>query len=354
MSDPASLSTLKWEIFRRGWYRKPTGRLLLELLGHLVVALAGLVLAAAAPNLPVLVCGLVVSTLGSMGVATNTHTSAHHATSERRWLNDLLTYFGCPFFLGLSATYWRHKHARHHSAPNVVGLDDDVSFWPVFALTDEEVSRSHGFWRLYYTRLQWLVLPFALAGAGFNMQKNGWLHVLRMLADRRRRRRAHGADLAALLLHFVAAIGLPALFLPASTALALYVARFGAFGYAILAVFGPAHMPAEAVCVSVSAPPRDYVLRHASSTLNFRTGWLGRLICSGLDYQIEHHLFPDVSHVHYPAMSQLVEDFCATRGLPYRRYGWTEALRKTFLAFQTPKPVLSAASVCCDRRGDCV
>jgi len=345
MSDPSSLATLKWEILRRGWDRKPTSRLLLELLGHLVLSLAGLVLAAAAPNWPVLVCGLIVSTLGSMGVATNTHTSAHHATSDRRWLNELLTYFGLPFFLGLSATYWWHKHARHHSGPNVIGLDDDVSFWPLFALTDEEVSRSRGFRRLYYTRLQWLMLPFALAGAGFNMQKNGWLHVLRMLADRRRRRRAHLVDLGALVLHIVAAIGLPALFLPASTALALYVARFGLFGYAIIAVFGPAHMPAEAVCVSASGRHRDYLQRQVSATLNFRTGPLGRLICSGLDYQIEHHLFPNVSHVHYPALSPLVEDFCVMRGLPYRRYGWTEAMRKIFLAFRTPKPVISAPIV---------
>ena len=345
MSDPTSLTPLKREILRQGWDRKPTSRLLLELLGHLVVALAGLVLAVTAPNLPVLVCGLVVSTLGSMGVATNSHTSAHYATSDRRWLNELLTYFGCPFFLGLSATYWWHKHARHHSGPNVIGLDDDVSFWPLFALTDEELSRSRGFRRLYYTRLQWLVLPFALAGTGFNMQKNGWLHVLRILADPRRRRGAHFVDLGALLFHLVAAIGLPALFLPASTALALYVARFGLFGYAIIAVFGPAHMPAEAICVSASGRHRNYLLRHVSSTLNFRTGPFGRLICSGLDYQIEHHLFPTVSHVYYPAMSKLVEDFCAERGLPYRRYGWTDAMRKTLLAFQTPKTVIRGSRV---------
>jgi hypothetical protein len=44
-------------------------------------------------------------------------------------------------------------------------------------------------------------------------------------------------------------------------------------------------------------------------------------------------------------MSKLVEDFCAERGLPYRRYGWTDAMRKTLLAFQTPKTVIRGSRV---------
>ena len=43
---------------------------------------------------------MIVSTAASLGVATNTHTSSHYATSEKRWLNELLTFFGYPVFLG--------------------------------------------------------------------------------------------------------------------------------------------------------------------------------------------------------------------------------------------------------------
>jgi hypothetical protein len=76
------------------------------------------------------------------------------------------------------------------------------------------------------------------------------------------------------------------------------------------------------------------------ATLNFRTSWLGRFLCSGLEFQIEHHLFPSASHVHLRRMSPLVRAFCEEHGLPHRTLGWGEAVWKSYLVFLRPKPVL--------------
>ncbi|MBI4481654.1 MAG: hypothetical protein HY652_02065 [Acidobacteria bacterium] len=54
---------------------------------------------------------------------------------------------------------------------------------------------------------------------------------------------------------------------------------------------------------------------------------------------MKHHLFPGFSHVYYPRMSPLVEEFCRTHGYPYRRLCWGEAVVEAFLAFRTPKRV---------------
>ena len=74
--------------------------------------------------------------------------------------------------------------------------------------------------------------------------------------------------------------------------------------------------------------------------MSFRTGWLGRFLCSGLEYQVEHHLFPNISHVHYPAVSLAVQAFCAKQGLSYRSYSWGEALWKSWQVLRVPQQVV--------------
>ena len=79
--------------------------------------LAGLAMLLLTEDLRLQGLAIVIAVLGAAGVSTNTHSSAHYATSDRKWVNDALTLFGYPFFIGMSGTYWRHKHNRvHHSA----------------------------------------------------------------------------------------------------------------------------------------------------------------------------------------------------------------------------------------------
>src|SRR5262249_35038769 len=145
---------------------------------------------------------MLVSTFGSVGVGTNTHTSSHYATSNKRWVNELLTYFGYPLFLQLSATYWWHKHVViHHPAPNVIGIDRDVDFSPWFVLTKLEVEQSVG-WRYLYYRLQWQIVPLAIAANCFNVQAYSWWYVIRMLGNPHKRKTAHWIDFGMLLLHW--------------------------------------------------------------------------------------------------------------------------------------------------------
>ena len=94
------------------------------------------------------------------------------------------------------------------------------------------------------------MFPITLAANGFNMQKSGWLHTIRMLRDPGQRKTAHWIDLGVLLLHYVATIGIPMLYFNAGDVLAFYVLRIGLMGYAMFAVLAPGHFPVEAVCVN--------------------------------------------------------------------------------------------------------
>ena len=77
-----------------------------------------------------------------------------------------------------------------------------------------------------------------------------------------------------------------------------------------------------------------------ATTVNFRAGPFGRLLCAGVDYQIEHHLFPGLGHTHYRRMAPQVEAFCRAHGYPYRVMSWRAAVWKSLRAMATPRPVV--------------
>jgi fatty acid desaturase len=261
-------------------------------------------------------------------------------------MNRALTYFGYPLFLGMSATYWWHKHvAVHHPTPNVIGLDDDADLLPVFTITERDVAQARGLRRWWFEH-QWLAIFFAIAFNAANVQQAGVRYLVGCLRDPSRRTPAHVYDALMLVGHVALWLVIPSILFGPLPVLALYAARVVLLGYAIFIAFAPAHFPEEASFLDREGKGRaeyfrkaDYILLQTSTTLNFRTGFLGRLFCAGVDYQIEHHLFPGYSHVYNPRMSRILKRFCEVNGYPYRTLGWWEAIWKSLVVFRVPKPV---------------
>jgi linoleoyl-CoA desaturase len=143
-----------------------------------------------------------------------------------------------------------------------------------------------------------------------------------------------------LLLHYTCLLVLPMLILGVQAVLTLYLLRMVFMGYLMFAILAPGHFPAEAACLSRAPDPSDYVRLQTFATVNFRVGWIGRFLCSGLQYQIEHHLFPGIAYVYYPKVSGLLQEFCQTHGMPYRSYEWDHVLYKCLATFRRPPATL--------------
>jgi fatty acid desaturase len=332
-----SYSALRDELRRRGYYRKATARIVAELAFHLATLVGSFALFLACDNTLVRCAAVVAAAYASVAVSTNGHTASHYATSDRKWLNELLTYVTYPFTLMVSANYWWHKHVTlHHPAPNVVGLDGDIELMPWFAYTEEDYRRGGRLRRLYY-RLQGLIVPFVIAMLAIKMQLQSQVYLARVLCDRSQRKAGHWLDLALSITHVGVWYVLPISLFGAEGVLWFAAGRLILSGYFMFAVFAPAHFPAEAVAIGPTDGPEDFVLLQTATTVNFRTGFIGRLLCAGVQYQIEHHLFCGISHVHYPAVSRLVAEFCKKHGYPYVSLGWAEGIWKSYLAFWRPK-----------------
>lgn len=328
------------EFRRRGFDRPATGRVLLTWAYNLGLTFGGLAGWFVFDSWWLKAAALLVSSVGFTGLTTCGHTAAHVTALPWRRANSVLTYFAYPFMAMLSVHYWRNKHNYvHHPTPNVIGTDDDCDLMPFFAMNESEVQSAGPLRRFYYRHVQGFIFPIALIMNGFNAQRQGWTFLVRRLLDRRTRRPAHWIDLGVMLAHVAVWIVLPCVLLGVTEGLVLYFLRIGLMGYAMFFAFAPAHFPAEADLLEPAARERDFVMRQTQATVNFRTGVLGRLACNGVEYQIEHHLFPGICDVHYARIAPLVREFCERNGYPYRTFGWGEGILKSYAALFHPRPI---------------
>lgn len=335
----SDFAELRETLHQLGYHRLTPGAIVLEWLFFVAVLLGGVGVLVAFDGAWSWVAGMALIAFGGMGIATNAHTASHHAISKRAWVNDFFLYFGYPFLYNVSANFWRHKHlVVHHPHPNVVGVDKDADLAPFFALDLQEYERATGLHRWWY-RHQVYFFPLVLVGNYYSVAWDAWRFLFRRLADRNTRDASHVWDLVALLLHWAVWVFAPMLYFGPLHVVAFTLVRLSLMSYAMFLLFAPAHYPADAQLVDRSALGRNFLMLQTLTTINFRGGPIGRLLCGGVDYQIEHHLFPTISHRHYPAMSRHVKAFCDAHGYPYRSESWGRATWQAILTLRHPKPV---------------
>ncbi len=338
---------------KEGYFKRKPRRILTELFIHLTTGLTAMAVFIFSDNIWIQLGSLFLMTYGTLGVATNTHTSSHYATSDAIWLNRFLTYFGYPFMLGMSAHSWWNRHCIvHHPNPNIIGVDDDVDLRPTFAIDEEKVINSKGLRRSIYN-IQWVFFPFLLALNSFNVQYSGWVYLLSLLKNKKQRNLSHWIDLGALIGHYVLWIGIPLLYFPAVDIILFYILRKVLMSYALFVAFAPAHFPDDAAFLHTATMKQkeDFIFRQSATTLNFRTRLFGRFVCSGVDYQIEHHLFPRIPHFYYPKLSPVIQKFCQQHGYPYRTLKWREAIWKSAFVFYRPKKIFDSLSILREQLG---
>jgi fatty acid desaturase len=330
---------LRQQVHRLGFARKTTAIVIGECLLFVFAALVGVAIVIVMPDLLSKAVGMGLVAFGCMGLSTNGHTASHHAISNKRWLNELIMYFDFSFFLGVSGKYWKHKHiVVHHPHPNVIGVDDDADLMPIFTLNRKDIEEAKGFRRWWYEHQGYFV-PIVLLGNSFGVAFKGWRFLVNDLLDDERRDRESWIDLSCMVAHWICWTIIPIFIFGFANVAMFFVVQMFLMSYVMFALFAPAHYPDEAVQITSDATRDNYLMLQTATAVNFETGPIGRLLCGGVDYQLEHHLFPWISPRHYPALSPILRKFCEENGYPYRSQGWGAAIWKSFVTFFHPKEI---------------
>jgi fatty acid desaturase len=204
----------------------------------------------------------------------------------------------------MSYGYWMDKHTRHHANPNHDDLDPDVG--PGVLVWTPAAARGKGF----LTRYQAYFFFPLLALLGLSLKRDS-IRALRTGTVKRR-----GLEATLLATHLVLYVSALLIVLSPLQALAFVVVHQALFGVYLGMTFAPNHkgMPHP-------TGDEDFLRKQVLTSRNVRGGRLTDIALGGLNYQIEHHLFPAMPTPNLRKVQPIVEAYCAEIGVAYEMTG---------------------------------
>src|SRR5579872_2395715 len=252
------------------------------------------------------------------------HDACHSSFSEKKWINNTM---GMTMnALGSNAFIWKIKHnIIHHTYTNIDGVDDDIAKSPVLRLcSTQKWMPIHRFQFLYMFVLYGVSSLAWVLGSDFVNYFRKRIHNTPMKGIGVKE---HVIFWTSKLLYAFFYILLPVYVLGWQPWLIGFLVVHFTMGLSLSVVFQLAHVVEKAKFDvaggggSHKLIDSEWAVHEIRTTSDFAPGnkiisWL----VGGLNFQVEHHLFPQVSHIHYAALSKIVRQQCELFGLPYNVY----------------------------------
>ncbi|TLS47792.1 acyl-CoA desaturase [Streptomyces montanus] len=246
------------------------------------------------------------------------HDAGHSQITGNRSMSHAIGLIHGNLLLGMSNAWWNEKHSRHHANPNHIDKDPDVAA-DILVFTSEQARGRAGF-RRWLTRNQaWLFFPLTLL-EGIALKVYGFQDL------RRQPPRERMVEGFLLVTHVAAYATLLLTSMSLGQALAFAALHQALFGLHLGMAFAPNHKGMD-----MPDPEGDrwgHLRRQVLTSRNIRGGIVTDWFLGGLNYQIEHHLFPSMPRPHLRLVQPLVRAHCRELGIPYVETGLVDSYRQ--------------------------
>jgi fatty acid desaturase len=238
--------------------------------------------------------------------------------TKKNWLLGQLCW---SISTGVSFWYWNDRHNRHHGHTNDMDKDPDIQGGGPFAVayTEKEAAARNG-WRRTLVKYQVVLVFLGLLLYIFAFRAEGWLFTIQQLKSTRRL-----LEITLLTLNIV--LWLIFIILLGWRGLAIFFASNVVGSIYFIATVAPNHngMPVWARDIKLSFLERQVL---SSRDLTSHPVW--DFLYGGLNYQIEHHLFPTIPRVNLKRAQAIIQPFCEAQGLSYEETDPLTAYRQVF------------------------
>jgi len=266
----------------------------------------------------ILLCLLLGVTIACIGFNIM-HDGAHGSYSKHKWLNNFSAH--TLSVIGGSAFMWRIKHnVIHHSYTNIHDMDDDLNNRPFFRITSGDPKyKMHRFQHYYWIVLYMLSYTSWVFAQDFVKYFTGKIGTIKI-------RKMNTLDKFKFwitkFIYLITFIGISIYTNGILNTVVGYLITALTCGFVISLVFQLAHVVGVADFPQTTSETnkieQEWAIHQVNTTVNFATknkfvSWF----IGGLNFQVEHHLFPKVSHVHYPQISKIVKETCEQFHVPY-------------------------------------
>jgi len=241
-------------------------------------------------------------------VAFLSHDAAHRQIFTNGKVGEHVSRVIGNLVIGLSYGWWMNKHSRHHANPNTIGKDGDIVPGAI-AFVPADAAKRTGFAAWLTARQGWFFFPILLL-AGMDLHVNAVKSIIR--GDVVKQHRLTEGVLIAIRL-----IGFPlVVFLTLGPVLgaAFMLVQLFTFGFTMASSFAPNHKGMQLLQEHEKV---DYLRRQVLTSRNITGGWFIEKAMGGLNFQIEHHLFPNMPSGNLRRARPIVKQYCAELGVPY-------------------------------------
>lgn len=256
------------------------------------------------------------------------HEGGHQSFSRYAWLNGLAGY--ALNALGGNIYFWKVKHnVNHHTFTNIEGIDSDLDVRPLMRLhPNQSRLRIHRYQHIYWVALYSLSYMAWVFYEDFLKYFRGKIAV--HMKPMNLPLKEHIIFWVTKLCYVLVFLVIPSVMLGWLKALIGFLIVSGVCGLFISVVFQLAHVVEGNDFPLEKKIEEEWAVHQVKTTSNFATSnkflfW----VLGGLNFQIEHHLFPKISHIHYPHISRLVKETCEEFNIAYHEYA---SLSRAFLS----------------------
>jgi linoleoyl-CoA desaturase len=261
------------------------------------------------------------------------HDANHGSFSEKKWVNNM---FGLTAnMMGVNAWMWKQKHnIIHHTYTNINGMDDDIGKMPLLRMCPSQKHlRLHRYQHIY------CILLYGISSFAWTFVADFTKYFGQRIQDTRLHKMKaveHFIFWLSKILYVLFYIALPIGMVGFVPFIIGFRLMHLTLGFTLALVFQLAHVVEATHFVDTRQGDLriedEWAVHQVETTADFATGnkiisWL----TGGLNFQIEHHLFPRISHVHYPAIHKFVKEACQKFSIRHNDYpSMTAALRSHF------------------------
>lgn len=264
------------------------------------------------------------------------HDAVHDAVFKGKKRNMLLSFFTGGTMMQLSASSWGEKHNQHHSAPNHAEDDPDIRM-PILAFTKEQALEKRGIAKLVvrYQAYAWL---FIMLLPGFSMRLGSGKTLLENLF--RKRTKDYLVESCFVAVGYVLYFGTIFYFLDG-----LKAWMFILVNYLFAGLYGGTTFATNHKGMPILGEKLDFLRSQVLTTRNVRGSLLTDLWCGGLNFQIEHHLFPTMPRNNFSKAQKIVKPFCREAGIEYYETGFFQSYREILQHLHSVSSVLRKPGV---------
>lgn len=269
-----------------------------------------------------ILCALLGANFAAIGF-NMMHDGAHGSYSDNKFLNESMGF--TLNIMGGNMYVWKQKHnENHHTFTNIEGHDDDINLKPFLRMHENQQKLwIHRYQHFYGVFMYGMSLMFWVFYQDFKRYFTG--QIAEQTNMRKMKTSDHLIFWSSKFLHILLFILIPMYTVGVIDAIVGYITMSYVCGIILGIVFQMAHVvePTSFIAPTqgIETLEDEWAVHQIKTTFDFATK--SKVVCwllGGLNFQVEHHLFPRISHVHYPELRKIVRETCDEFSVRYHEF----------------------------------